>query len=244
MKGQIVYIDEIEQSIEQAKIAKKSFEKFSWGKDIELCKGITPKTIQMNKYPWGLMKHARLQTFNKHKQLSKLSCIHNDLSFCEEIVDTNEPKCFFEQDIICIKELPLDETQILEKTQDFLFLSFEYAFLPPNILNNFSFIKKWFFEQWNVEKRKPDVYQFPSNYPLKYYKQNHYKNSFISPGLGAFLLTPNGAKKILSSAKKYGLEQGDMLFNSYNITMQYLYPSPIAYQKINLNLSHKYHERI
>jgi len=34
------------------------------------------------------------------------------------------------------------------------------------------------------------------------------------------------------------LEQSDFIYNSYNVSMQYVNPSPVRYQKENLNTSH------
>ena len=60
----------------------------------------------------------------------------------------------------------------------------------------------------------------------------------MAPGTAAYAITPIGAKKLLTIAEK-GLDQSDFLINSNNIKMQYLMPSPVQFNKINLNTSHK-----
>ena len=72
---------------------------------------------------------------------------------------------------------------------------------------------------------------------MKYYKDSIYKGAICSPGAAAYALSPKGARNFLRGAEK-GLEQNDFTINSHNLRLQYLYPSPISYQKDNLNLSH------
>jgi GR25 family glycosyltransferase involved in LPS biosynthesis len=60
----------------------------------------------------------------------------------------------------------------------------------------------------------------------------------MTPGTAAYALTPSGAKKILYAAKKRGLEQSDFIINSANIRLQYVYPSPVKYNVVNLQSSH------
>ena len=82
------------------------------------------------------------------------------------------------------------------------------------------------------------VNDLPSNYPLKYYKNNQYKGCNMIAGTAAYIISPKGAKKLLDALSQ-GLDQSDFFINEKNVRLQYLSPSPVRFQKINLNTSHK-----
>ena len=225
MKVQVTYIPN-EKSIEQAKRSVKSF--LDYGYDAELNLGITPNTLDESEFPFTDIDKGRIQSFNINepsKYPIKKSCLFNNLRFARRVLESNESMIFAEHDAVCIGAWG-DWT-----FEDFLFLSFDYAFKPPTVLN------KGKYKKYKLPATK-GVSDFPSNYPLKYYKDTVYKNSIMTPGTAAYALSPSGAQKLLNAAETHGLEQSDMIINTYNMRLQYVHPSPCKYAKVNLNTSH------
>lgn len=226
MKVQIHYID-TEASRKQAAVSLNSFKRHGW--DAELYEGITPTTLVENDFPYKDLKDGRLEAirFNEpQKYLIKKSCLFNNLKFAERVIEAGESMIFAEHDSLCIAKP--------EKYSfmDYLFLSFEYAFEPPTALSKEPY----------TSYRTPlqhGISDFPPDYPLRYYRDTLYNNHIMSPGTACYALSPTGAKKILAAAERNGLEQSDFIYNTYNLSMQYLNPSPVRYQKVNLNTSHK-----
>lgn len=228
MKVQITYVDSVEASVNQAKEALDSFKKYNW--DAELNQGIIPDTLNENDFPYPNTVGSRLHDFscqNARKYKVKKSCLFNNLHFCKKVIELDQPMVFAEHDAICINSysgFDFDE---------FCFLSYEYAFLPPTSLAKHPRLRNF------KQKFVNGVHDFPKDYPLKYYKNSLYKNYIMSPGTAAYALTPKGAKKMLEAAERNGLEQSDFIYNTHNIRMQYVYPSPVKYNNSNLNLSHR-----
>lgn len=226
MKVQVTYIDKPE-SIQQAEQSLKSFKDNGW--DAELIEGITPATLNEDDFPFMDMTDGRLESFRINepdKYPIKKSCLFNNLKFCQRVIEANETMVFAEQDAVCIGS---PQPWFFD---DFLCLTFDYAFQPPTAL------AKPPFNNW-YHMSLTGVQDFPTNYPLKYYKQTLYKGYTMAPGTAAYALTPSGAKKLLRAAENHGLDQSDFIINNYNLRMQYVYPSPVKYSNINLNLSHK-----
>lgn len=226
MKVQIHYID-TEASRKQAAVSLNSFKRYGW--DAELYEGITPTTLVENDFPYKDLKNGRLEAirFNEpQKYLIKKSCLFNNLKFAERVVEANKPMIFAEHDSLCIAGA--EEWSFV----DYLFMSFEYAFEPPTALAK---------EPYTSYKTplQHGISDFPHDYPLRYYRDTLYNNHIMSPGTACYALSPTGAKKILAAAERNGLEQSDFIYNTYNLSMQYLNPSPVRYQKVNLNTSHK-----
>lgn len=226
MKVQITYINRPD-SIKQAKQSLASFTKKGW--DAELLEGVTPATLNENDFPYQDMENGRLASFkvNEPKKYPvKKSCLFNNLKFCQKVIELDTPMVFAEHDALCISSP--EEWQF----EEFLFLAFEYAFEPPTALAKPPFNRWTHLSHYGVQ-------EFPYNYPLTYYKDNIYKNHIMTPGTAAYALTPKGASKILRAAERWGLEQSDFIINDFNVKMQYVYPSPVRYNKVNLNLSHE-----
>lgn len=227
MKVQITYVESSEQSVQQANQALESFLKYNW--DAKLNIGITSDTLNEKNFDYADMFNSRfadLKRENLKKYRTKKSCLFNNLHFCKKVIEADEPMVFAEHDAICIKEYSGFNFE------EFCFLSYEYAFQPPTCLAKPPYTSY-------ILDTTPGVLDFPTTYPLRYYKDNIYKTYTMTPGTAAYALTPKGAKKILYAAETYGLEQSDFIINSHNIRMQYIYPSPVKYNLENLNLSHK-----
>mgnify|MGYP005679954911 FL=1 len=47
-----------------------------------------------------------------------------------------------------------------------------------------------------------------------------------------------GAKKLLSAIDKHGFDQSDFMINSKNVRMQYIVPSPVKFNTVNLSTSY------
>jgi len=226
MKGQIVYIKGHDKSEEQAKQALDSFQKYGW--DVELVKGVTPTTIYERDFDYPDLPNGRLESMRKnepYKYLIKKSCIFNNLKFYNRVVEENRPMAFIEHDALCCGEPPTSFVG------DFLFLAYDTA-LKQSVFDGRSDLKSY------KNSSSLGVNAFPSNYPLRYYKDSIYKGAIMTPGTCAYIVTPRGASKLLNAAKKNGLEQSDFHINSMNVEMSYYYPSPVKYN-INLNTSHK-----
>jgi len=229
MKGRIIYIEGREDSERQAEQAYNSFKKYDW--DVEMWPGITPNTIDENDFPYPDVKNGRLEGIHNNepqKYLIKKSCLFNNLTLCRDVVDANEPMAFIEHDAICIG--PYQDNWRFE---EFLFLSMDYCFKPPTVLATYPHLNKW-----QPPFTLNGVKTFPEDYPLRYYKNTIYKGYMMSPGTAAYCVTPKGARKILDAAEKNGLEQSDFHINSKNVLMEYANPSPVRYNKVNLNTSH------
>ena len=60
----------------------------------------------------------------------------------------------------------------------------------------------------------------------------------MAPGTGAYCVSPKGAKKLLSAIDKHGFDQSDFMINSKNVRMQYIVPSPVKFNTVNLSTSY------
>jgi GR25 family glycosyltransferase involved in LPS biosynthesis len=58
------------------------------------------------------------------------------------------------------------------------------------------------------------------------------------PGTAAYAITPKGAAKMLQVTEERGLEQSDFILNDMNVVIEYLNPSPVKFNNINLKTSH------
>lgn len=229
MKGRIIFIEGRKDSEAQAKQAYDSFRKYGW--DVEMMAGITPATLDESDFPYPDVpggRFAGIHNDEPKKYPIKKSCLFNNLKFCEKVVDAKEPMAFIEHDALCIG--PWESNWRFE---EFLFLSFDWCFKPPTVLSQYFHLKRW-----KAPSLFPGVQQFPESFPLRYYKDTVYKGAIMSPGTAAYCLTPKGARKLLDAAEKNGLEQSDYHINSKNLKMEFVYPSPVRYNKVNLNTSH------
>jgi GR25 family glycosyltransferase involved in LPS biosynthesis len=226
MKCQIVYIKDHEKSTEQAQQALASFQKYNW--DCSLVEGVTAKIVESQpEFNYPIVKDSRLFSFrseNYNRYLTKVSCAINHIRFWKKVLQENQPMAFIEHDAICTGSW--DNAAFKE----YLVLNAEFVFRPPNKLGLKQF-KNYNWPSFGVS-------DFPTNYPLKYHKENEWKNSFMAPGTGAYGITPRGAQKMLFAIKRYGLDQSDFMINSHNIHMQYLIPSPVKFNSVNLSTSY------
>lgn len=224
MKVCITYVDGHEPSENQASLSLESFLDSGW--NAELNKGITPATLNKSDFPFKDMAGGRLQSFifnEPRKYPIKVSCLYNNLHFAKRVLDANESMVFAEHDVICNTEYKPFQFE------DFCFLAMDHAFKPPTCLAKYN---------WTPPSGS-GVREFPSNYPLQYYRETTYKGYNMTPGTAAYALSPSGARKVLDAAEKYGLEQSDFIYNSHNLKLEYISPSPVKYNTVNLNLSHK-----
>lgn len=226
MKGYVIYIKEHEKSEAQANQALKSFKKYKW--DVVLREGITKNKVKnTEEYSTEIIDNSRLHNFkieDYNKYLTKLSCAINHVQFWKEVVAADEPMCFFEHDTIC--------TQHKEQYdfEDYLILNAEFVFRPPNKLGLQQF-KDFVWPSFGV-------CDLPENYPLLYYRNNIWKNSMMVPGTAAYAISPSGAQKMLDAVDKHGLDQSDFMINSSNLRIQYINPSPVKFNTVNLSTSY------
>ena len=226
MKGFIYYVAGHKASEEQAKQSYKSFIKYKW--DVSLRSGITKHQVkEQEEFKLKIIENSRLHNFRDediNRYLTKISCAINHIQFWKEVVKENQQMCFLEHDSICT--MRWDDYQY----DDYLLLNAEWVFKPPNKLGLEKF-KNYLWPSFGV-------CDFPKNYPLKYHKENIWQHSMMSPGTGAYAITPSGAQKLLDAIYKHGFDQSDFMINSSNVRMQYTLPSPVKFNKVNLSLSY------
>ena len=226
IKAQIVYIKGHSESEKQAQECLKSFNNFNW--NAHLHEGLTADIIENEpEFNYTIIENSRLHDFKKenyHKFLTKVSCAINHIRFWRKVVETNETMAFIEHDSICTTSW---DSYIFD---EYLILNCEFVFRPPNKLGLVQY-KDYNWPSFGL-------CSWPTNYPLKYHKENKWKNSNMAPGTAAYAITPEGAKKMLTAVEKYGLDQSDFMINSFNLKMQYCIPSPIKFNKTNLSTSY------
>ncbi len=227
MKAQIVYIEGHEKSIEQADQSLNSFKKYNW--DIHLQEGITSKSVEsLPEYShYNIVENSRLYKFkeeNYNRYLTKISCALNHVYFWKKVVAAGQPMAFLEHDSICIDDW--SNTPF----EDYLILNTEYVFRPPNKLGINPF-RDYEFPGFGVSK-------LDAKYPLLYYRDNIWKDSHMVPGTGAYAITPKGAKKMLTAIQKYGIDQSDFMLNSFNLNIEYIKPSLVKFNTVNLSTSY------
>ena len=228
MKAQIIYVKGHSGSEAQSLEALESFSKLGW--DAERIEGITPETLNESDFPYPDMIGSRMADFKSEGgrlYYIKKACVFNNLKFAQRVVEADQPIAFIEHDALAV-EAPNDHWDF----DEFLFLSYEHAFKAPSPLNILQY------KQYRP-KGVQGVNSFPRDYPVRYYHNSLYKGAFMTPGTAAYVLTPVGAQLLLNAVAKHGIEQSDYLINSFNLNLQYVWPSPVKYNILNLNLSHK-----
>jgi len=227
MKAFVHYVKGHSESESQAVQALESFRKFKW--DAHLVEGITPETLNEDEFDFPLIDGGRLIGFYEKGERTyaiKKSCISNQIRLWRKVVEENETMAFVEHDAIAIGKPCYEVNEVL-------CLNVDYAFQPPSVLGTLQQFKGY----------QPPLalspLPLPPEYPLKYYKTNLYKNCNMIPGTAAYAVSPAGAKKLLQAAESYGIDQSDFFINTYNVRIEYLSPSPVRFNKKNLNLSHK-----
>lgn len=227
MKGRIIYIKGHEGSEKQAQTAYESFVSFGW--DVELVEGIVPDTLDESEFDYPLIEGGRLHDMKRKgesKYYIKKSCISNQIRLWRDCVDTNTTMAFIEHDAVCVAP------PIKYEVDELLCLNLDYAFKPPSVLANYPHLSSYQPEM-TISPKPLD-----SNYPLVYYKQNRYKGYPMIAGTCAYAVSPKGAKRLLESAEKYGIDQSDFFINTHNVKIGYLTPSPVKFNTVNLNTSH------
>lgn len=201
----------------------ESYRKYDW--DVELIEGYTSNTLEQSDiYDYFIMKGGRMEEFATYAHipfLTKLSIIANQIRFWKMVIEKDEPIAFIEHDSICTRHyfhvpfedillLNLDKTSIKQQMRK---LGREEHFnyeLPhfPNPCNNLNNIIDW-----------PWTYDYPTEY----------LGAKLPPGTSSYVLTPKGAKKLLNAFEKYGIEQGDMTINTFNVDIMYSLPKMSTY---------------
>ena len=227
MKGSIIYVKGHEKSEAQARQALASFRR-SW--DVELVEGVTPETLDDKEWDVSCIEGGRLIGFQQKGErsyLTKKSCLTNHYRLWKKVIEANEPMAFIEQDAICCGDPPRNFAG------DVLVLNVDYAFFPPSVLGTLAQMRGY------MPPVSLTPTPLPQDFPLKYYKNNVYKDHAMMPGTAAYVVTPKGAKKLLKAADKYGIDQSDFFINNHNVEISYISPSPVKFNTVNLNLSHK-----
>jgi len=228
MKGSVIYVKGHAKSEEQASQAQQSFAKYGW--DVDLVEGVTPETLDDSEWDVDCIEGGRLIGFQQKGErsyLTKKSCLTNHYRLWLRVIKSKRPMAFIEQDAICCGPPPTSFTG------DVLILNVDYAFLPPSVLGSLSRMHGY------SPPASLTPTALPADYPLKYYKNNVYKDHAMMPGTAAYVVTPRGAKKLLVAAMKHGIDQSDFFINNYNVEIEYISPSPVKFNTVNLNLSHK-----
>jgi len=226
MKTYIHYIDGHEKSMAQLRQAHPSFLKYGW--QAYPRKGITPDTLNESEYDYPLIEGGRLfdmKNKGEEKYFIKKSCLSNQIRLWREVIEKDEPMVFVEHDAIAVSSPPIEVDEVL-------CLNLDYAFSPPSVLAEHPHLKGY--TPCSTISPTP----LTDDYPLRYYKENIYKGSKMIPGTAAYAISPKGAKKLLNAAKEHGIDQSDFFINSFNVKIDYVTPSPVKFNKENLNTSH------
>lgn len=235
LEAKIIYIPGHGGSVKQAEDSEKSFSRFE-GWNASLRAGVTPKThrepLRLKWIEDGRMKgHAsRIEKFPEETErwekmvLTKKSCATNHLRFWQEVVKRNRTMAFLEHDSICIGNW------VDPEFKDCLILNMQYALDDPSPLARF-----W---RHTPKNKEPGVYPLEPSYPVRYTYKNYYSGSNLIPGTAAYAMTPQGAQKMLDGVKKYGLDQSDYMINSKLVNLEYVFPSPVKFNDVNLKTSH------
>lgn len=229
MKAVVVYVKGHEVSEQHKDRLVKSLCEHDW--DYSLMEGLTPDTVDKFPYKYKDLPGGRLESFatnEPNKYPIKKACVLNHVRFAIRVLYEHKPMILLEHDqLVCAPppKISFDE---------FCVLNMDHAFKPPSVLANYPA-----FTSWDSKYQRPSgIYDIPDTYPLQYYKHSKYRTSLMTPGTGAYALTPKGAKKFMQAVEQHGLEQSDFLFNSFVVKLQAVHPSPVKFQPTNPNLSH------
>lgn len=228
MKARIHYIKGHLASTNQAEYASETFARNGW--KVELVKGVTPATIDPDEgYLSGDLKGGRLESFRTSeppKYFIKKACFINHVRHWRRVLEEGQSMAFVEHDAICTGPPP----RVV--TAQFIFLAMETA-LKQEVFEGRADLRRY-----KIKNPLMNVAPFPSDYPLRYYKESVYKGSIMIPGTVAYIVSPVGAMKLLKAIQQYGMEQSDFHINAHNVDLSYMHPSPVKYNE-NLNTSHR-----
>lgn len=235
LDGKCIFIPGHDNSVAQSEQALKSFENYE-GWNIRARAGLTPKTMrEPRKMFWvedGRMAghESRIERYPdeearwSHMLMTKKSCALNHIRHWQEIVKTGKTMAFFEHDAVCYGDWTNPEFE------DVLVLNMQHVFDDPSPLARF-----WRHTPKNME---PGVHEFAKSYPIRYTYDNVYRGAMLIPGTAAYVMTPQGAEKMLAGVMKYGLDQSDYMINSKLVKLEYLFPSVVKFNDVNLKTSH------
>ena len=224
MKALIHYVKGNKLSEEMAQESLASYIKYGW--DVELIEGYTPKTLPSMITDYTILNNSRLNSIESSNTFQiKLAIIMNQVRFWKRVVEENQPLTFVEHDSICVssyKEVDFG---------DMLLLNLDSTSIEYQIKNIYS---RWELFEYMFEDKQIGVNDLPDDWPWIYEFENVYKYSKLPPGVSSYTLKPNGARKLLNAIEQYGIEQGDMTINSFNIDIKYINPKLSTYhQKSN-----------
>jgi|TARA_B110000858_G_scaffold116695_1_gene133287 hypothetical protein len=224
---QLHHLPHDQGSSNQAAQCKESFIEQGWS--VFLQNGFTKDTYWTHPNQYEIMKGSRLDGFskeNKNKAETKRACVMNHVRFWERVAVADMPMAFIEHDAIAIA--PPEEV----KFEEVLILNLDNAF-------NFGALKDKF-RPWSAPSYPhTNVADLPHDYPLTCnVKGSHYFGAKMIPGTAAYAITPQGARTMLDVVATRGLEQSDYILNEMNVVLQYLTPSPIKFNTVNLSTSH------
>ena len=157
---------------------------------------------------------------------TKKSCLINQARALDYCIDINTPIIVIEHDARAVRSWDYPD---LSDT--------EFAIL--NIKSSYemheNFIRTNFYRKLNVNKKSELL---PYNSDLIYKREGtSLYGASLPVGLGAYVVTPKGAKKLLDNMKNLGAEQGDHIINNKNVDMKYFNPEYFTMSR-NLRLSH------
>lgn len=234
MKALIHYVAGNKLSEEMSQESLSSYIKYGW--EAELIEGYTPKTLPSIITDYTILNNSRLNSIKSSDTFQiKLAIIMNQVRFWKRVVEENQPLAFVEHDSICVagyKEVDF---------QDILLLNLDSTSIEYQLKNVFCREQNF---GYMFEDKQIGVNELPIDWPWIYEFENVYKYSKLPPGVSSYILKPNGAKKLLNAVEQYGVEQGDMTINSYNVDIKYINPKLSTYhQKSNKlkSLDEDYH---
>jgi GR25 family glycosyltransferase involved in LPS biosynthesis len=225
MKSFVIYVKSSEKSRQYAEASLQS----CWNNfEAELFEGVERATLQewddklYNLSPIVNSRAVGHFLDTKERYETKKSCFLNHVRLWQKCVELNETIAIIEHDAHCVRSwdnIQFDELLILNITSAFKQTVFD------NIRSKVEAIDLGF-----------GLKQY-SQSPLKYTKNNLFKDSLMMPGTAAYAVTPKGAKRLLSHLE-HGWEQSDYYINTKSVNIEYVVPEYFSFRLPNLRMSH------
>lgn len=219
MKTFIIYNEEYPKSKANAEDCLKSFDKFS-GWDVQMYNGCWPDRISEYESKYGIYDGERTkfkegavrQSLREHKH----SCFFSHYSLWVMCYTLNEPIVIIENDTTCIAdfnvEFDYDQVALIQLTAE--------SMLNKKTSNQVSSNYRENLEGYN--QRGEGIHEV-------FFKHPHGK-TYMAGNTG-YIITPNAAEYIIEDCKHHGWTQNDLLLSSDFISLYYVNPSPIRYDK-------------
>ncbi len=231
MKAFIIHTQN-EDSLELADRCKRSFIPYNnW--DAELFEGTSPLTLEHweEQYPLKMRYYSRVRGFyekrddspkDKRRYLSKKSCTYSHYRLWKKCVELDEPIVILEHDSVCKSEW---DNNI--KFDDVLVLNIISAINRPMMMGT-----AWRRANPNLEIQEGIHDQ---HIKLMYDQDPNVTDAEMMPGAAAYAISPQGAKKMVTTLEADGWEQNDYIMNTSVVRIQTINPEMFRLRYTNIS---------